>query len=215
MIEHNSVFDAVRRGYSEFSYASEDEILNYFSTVETDSIVGHASNIKGILFEQQVVDIFNNVGIKAELFELTNHPGTDIIVNIDDHFPLELQLKATDSASYINQTLADNPDITILATSEIANQYQSDLVLNAGIENIALEHAVFETLFIEQHSKMLPGVTENLTSTEMIFDTDNFATNELVSSNFVEDGIIEAVTDIAIPVSPLGIIFGLLGLPFV
>ena len=212
MIEQSSVFDAVRRGYSEFKFSSEEEIIDYFSAVETDSIIGHAANIKGILFEQQVSDYLNNTGVEAALFDATNHPDTDITLNIDGYLPLDLQLKATDSTSYINQTLADNPDIPIITTSELAERIESEMVFDSGIENAQLEHVVFESLFPELLYDMKNEEISEMTLSELSNQSLEVSN---ISASFVEEGLVEAVSDIAVPISPIGIVLGVLGLPFV
>ncbi len=72
MIVQSSVFDAVRRGYNELEFASNDDILAYFGDINPDAMSGHISNIKGIVFEQQVVNALNEQGMDAMLFEATN-----------------------------------------------------------------------------------------------------------------------------------------------
>lgn len=213
MIEQSSVFDAVRRGYSEFKFSSEEEIMDYFSAVETDSISGHAANIKGILFEQQVSDYLNDAGVEATLFDATNHPDTDITLNIDGFLPLELQLKATDSTSYINQTLADNPDIPIITTTELADRVDSEMVLDSGIANSELDQIVYESLFTQELAKMVP--TGNFD--DPISGIANFGTDfhSLSDTSVIEEGLAEAVTEMALPISPLGVVLGIFGIPFV
>ncbi len=58
-------------------------------------------------------------------------------------------MKATDSVSYINSALLENPDIAIVATSEVATVAASDMIINSGIENAVLEETVVDTLFEE------------------------------------------------------------------
>lgn len=65
-------FEAVRRGYTDLQEASPTEILNYFSTIDPTAEAGHMANIKGILFEQAVVDELQSGGLEAALFEETN-----------------------------------------------------------------------------------------------------------------------------------------------
>jgi hypothetical protein len=78
MIEQNEVFEAVRRGYSGLEFASNDEILTHFSLSSPAELQGHVSNIKGILFEQEVQDKLSEEGIDSMLFEATNHPDSDL-----------------------------------------------------------------------------------------------------------------------------------------
>jgi hypothetical protein len=149
VINSSEVFDAVRRGYVEFESASNEEIVSYFDGIDDESVGGHANHIKGILFEQEYADNLLAQGVDAELFSTTNHPITDLAIWDDDEIVDELQLKATDSISYIQATIAENPDITIVATSEVASNFDSETVIDAGIENAALDDAVSEALFEE------------------------------------------------------------------
>lgn len=146
MVNPDLVFESVRRGYNALEHASNDEIVSYFEDIEPDSMIGHVNNIKGILFEQEYVSQLAEQGIHAEVFELTNHPGVDITIFEGGEAVNELQMKATDSVSYINTTLADNPDVAIVATSEVASQFETEMVIDSEIENAALESAVIETL---------------------------------------------------------------------
>lgn len=156
MIDAAVVFDSVRRGYNQFEQASNDEILAYFDAVDPDSMGGHISNIKGILFEQVYVEQLAEQGVEASVFAATNYPGVDVAVFDDGEVITELQLKATDSVSYINTTLTENPDITIVATSEVASSMNNELVINSGIEDVALENAVSETLLDEAINPVSP-----------------------------------------------------------
>lgn len=149
MVNSELVFDSVRRGYNELNHASNDDIIAYFDDVDPDAMVGHVSNIKGILFEQMYVEQLAEQGVYAEVFEATNHPIVDIAVFDDGDVVNELQLKATDSVSYINTTLEEHPDVAIVATSEVANQINSEMVINSGIEDAVLEHTVNEALIDE------------------------------------------------------------------
>jgi len=146
MIEKEEVFEAVRRGYSELENASNSEILEYFSLSSANELRGHVSNIKGILFEQEVQDKLNANGIETHIFEKTNHPDTDLQILGDNSVLQELQLKATDSTSYINQTLADHQDIQIIATTEVASAIGNEEVIDSEISNAVLEETVLETI---------------------------------------------------------------------
>ena len=149
MLNPDLVFDSVRRGYNALEHSSNEDIIRYFDELDPDAMLGHVNNIKGILFEQVYVDQLAEQGIQAEVFDLTNHPGTDVFVLEDGEIAYELQMKATDSVSYINSALLENPDIAIVATSEVATVVASDMVINSGIENTVLEETVAETLFEE------------------------------------------------------------------
>ena len=149
MINSDSVFEAVRRGYNELSEASSCEIENYFAEVNPEAMVGHISNIKGILFEQQYVEGLEAAGVHAEVFEATNHPAVDIAVFENGEVVSELQLKATENVAYINTTLEEYPDIPIVVTTEVASHFENELIIDSGIEEALLESVVTETLVDE------------------------------------------------------------------
>lgn len=192
MIAQSSVFDAVRRGYNELELASNDDILDYFSDVDPDAMSGHISNIKGIVFEQEVITALNDQGMDTLLFEATNHPVSDIALMSDGDIAAEVQLKATDSVSYINETLAENSDIPIIVTSEVADSLDSTLVIDSGIDNVVLDDTVSEVLTGEVFNNV----------------------GESVASDVVSEGLADLVGDVALPISPIGIIGALFGLPF-
>lgn len=148
-IVEDDVFEAVRRGYNALEEASEDEILEYFASVDPSSALGHMNNVKGILFEQKYVEALEIQGIDAAMFEPTNHPEADIMVFGGLDGVSEIQLKATDSISYVTAAMEEDPEVVFAVTSEIAAELGTDAVIDAGIENAALELAVGETLFDE------------------------------------------------------------------
>jgi hypothetical protein len=192
------VFDSVRRGYNDLGIASNDDIIAHFDTIDPDAMVGHVSNIKGIVFEQQVVDALNEQGVDAVMFEETNHPITDIAIMSDGDIAAEMQLKATDNVSYINETLAEHPDVPIIVTSEIADKMDHPMVIDSGIDNAELTHAVTETLAQEQMA--------DIAAQEAVGD---------IGADIASEGLASAVLDVAVPVSPIGFGIGLLfGLPF-
>ena len=156
MIDASEVFEAVRRGYNQLEFASADEIADYFTDVEAKSVLGHVSNIKGILFEQEYMDTLAEQGISAQLFESTNPPLTDISILDPDGSINEIQLKATDSSSYINATVTDNPDIDVVTTSEVFGNIDHEGVIDSGISNSDLGDAVVETLFEDAVNPISP-----------------------------------------------------------
>ncbi|EHK7585762.1 hypothetical protein RGL59_000274 [Vibrio parahaemolyticus] len=192
MIVQSDVFEAVQRGYNELELATNGDILEYFAGVDPDAMSGHISNIKGIVFEQEVVNLLTKQGMDAMLFEATNHPVSDIALMSDGEIAAEIQLKATDSVSYINETLAGNPDIPIIVTSEVADSFDSAMVIDSGIDNVVLDDTVSEVL--------TGGIFNNV--------------GESVTSDVVSEGLANLVGDVALPISPIGIIGALFGIPF-
>ncbi|EHK2921415.1 hypothetical protein J7Y46_001214 [Vibrio parahaemolyticus] len=192
MIVQSDVFEAVQRGYNELELATNGDILEYFAGVDPDAMSGHISNIKGIVFEQEVVNLLTKQGMDAMLFEATNHPVSDIALMSDGEIAAEIQLKATDSVSYINETLAGNPDIPIIVTSEVADSFDSAMVIDSGIDNVVLDDTVSEVL--------TGGIFNNV--------------GESVTSDVVSEGLANLVGDVALPIGPIGIIGALFGIPF-
>ena len=156
MTGSHDVFESVRRGYSELESRTESEILDYFSGIDIEEQMGHVNNIKGILFEKVYVDKLAVNDIEAQVFEATNHPVTDIAVLDDGIVINELQLKATDSVGYINATLEQNPEIEIVATTEVASVMDSEMVIDSEITNSSLEDSVTDTLFSDSINPVSP-----------------------------------------------------------
>lgn len=188
------VFEAVRRGYNELETASPSEINDYFNNVDEDALMGHISNIKGIVFEQQIEAALTEQGLDAQMFEATNHPISDIAILENGNLIGEVQLKATDSADYISLTLADNPDVPIIATTEVAQHFDNSMVIDSGIANSQLTQDV--------ENVVLGGEIETVSDSVV---------NESLSET-VSDAIGESISPV--PISPIGVILALLGLGF-
>lgn len=121
---------------------------------DPESLRGVLSTVKGKYFELLVEEKINsgelietlslNSNLKAKLAESQTQPGWDIaIVNDENKVIDQLQLKATDSVSYIAETLQRYPDIKILTTSEAAKAAgESNLVIDSGIENRDIEAVI-------------------------------------------------------------------------
>lgn len=96
-----------------------------------EEILGFVNAWKGKLFEVEVQDQLNagmqvgdyqlEPGQHAQLAESATQPGWDLsIMNDNGSVADVIQLKATDSASYVDHALDRYPDINIIATSDIA-----------------------------------------------------------------------------------------------
>jgi hypothetical protein len=109
--------------------------------LDGEALQGAVNTAKGKYFEYLVVEKLNQgqqvgplllePGQQAVLAESMTQPGWDMRI-VDEHGDVVeyLQLKATDSVSYIRSALERYPDIQILATDEVAD---SGLVLESGI----------------------------------------------------------------------------------
>jgi len=194
VISSEVVFDSVRLGYNDLEVANNAEIINYFSNVEPDAMIGHINNIKGIVFEQEVVNALNEQGLDAMMFDATNHPISDIALMSDGDIALEMQLKATDSTSYINETLEQHSDVPIIVTSEVADNLDSTMVIDSGLDNAVLESAVSDALLSDSSTELMNQVTGTAVSDTL---------GDAVSGSLLP-----------LPISPIGIIGALFGFPF-
>lgn len=114
------------------------------------ALQGAVNTAKGKYFEYLVVEKLNQgqqvgplllePGQEAVLAESMTQPGWDMRI-VDEHGAVVeyLQLKATDSVSYIRSALERYPDIKILATDEVSD---SGLVLDSGITDHDLREHV-------------------------------------------------------------------------
>jgi len=145
-IETEEVYDAVRRGYSDLSNASDQEIIDYFDAIDPESLDGHVGNIKGILFEEEYVEQLQSEGVDAQLFDTVNHPMSDVMILDDGEIIEELQLKATQSHTYVEETLNEVGDeVAVVTTTEIAQEFQGE-VIDSGISESVLEEVVSDAI---------------------------------------------------------------------
>ena len=119
--------------------------------------MGIVNSAKGKYFEYLVVDDLNSGGTvgdltlpdgyRAELAESMTQPGWDMrIVDAHGDTAQLLQLKATESVGYIQQTLDRYPDISILTTHEVASGLGSnDMVLDSNMTEAEIERAIQAT----------------------------------------------------------------------
>lgn len=125
-----------------------------------DELQGAVNTAKGKYFEYLVADRLNAGeqvgpvllpdGYQAVLADSLNQPGWDMrIVGPDGATADYLQLKATDSAGYIQEALNRYPDIEILATHEVAH---SGLVLDSGITESDLHDQVSSAIDVMDDS---------------------------------------------------------------
>ncbi|RLA06514.1 MAG: hypothetical protein DRQ51_09185 [Gammaproteobacteria bacterium] len=123
-----------------------------FFNFSDNEMMGIINSAKGKYFEYLVTDKLNSGeavgdvmlpdGYQAVMATSATQAGWDIqIVDQNGYVADYLQLKATDSLGYINDTLEKYPDITILATDEVANQADG-LVLNSQISEESLTQQV-------------------------------------------------------------------------
>lgn len=145
--ESQNILEAIRRSTIDLDNdASIDEIADYIQKFDDNQIDGLVNNIKGIYHEIQFVYDENNDdnSINAELFEETNHQGSDVIlINTETGEREYVQLKATDDMNYVYEALEKNPDIRVISTEEMAEKLEIE---SSGMSNEELANKVEETI---------------------------------------------------------------------
>ena len=119
------IIEALRRSNSHYADLGISEIGEHLSLYSDNQLQGIINNVKGIAHEIKFRDVENSDGdsLFASLFDGTNHPGTDIKIRdaISGHID-EVQLKATDSESYISDWIEEHPNGKIVVTEEVAER---------------------------------------------------------------------------------------------
>lgn len=116
------VYDAFRRVNQAYLDESDTEIwwdMVMLGLSDPAAMTGMTSLVKGAYFEQLVAQETGGT-----LHSDFNHPETDITID-----GIEYQLKATDSADYVESV---NRDIPVIATQEVAGQTDA---IDSGISN--------------------------------------------------------------------------------
>jgi hypothetical protein len=121
-----NVYDSLRKVNQNFQGMSDSDIWWETLWMSDSSLAGLTSLTKGAYFEELVA---NDTG--GELFDNFNHPDTDIIID-----GIEVQIKATNSISYIESV---DSEIPVIATSEVAAQTG---VIDGGHTNEQITDAV-------------------------------------------------------------------------
>ncbi|EDL48259.1 hypothetical protein [Erythrobacter sp. SD-21] len=121
-----SIYDSLRSVNGNFADMSDAEIWLETLTMSGSQLAGLASLTKGALFEDHVADQFG-----GELFEPFNHPDTDIVID-----GVEYQIKATDSAAYIESV---PEDIEVISTSAVAAVTGS---IDGGLTNVEITESI-------------------------------------------------------------------------
>lgn len=157
--------------------------LSSLQDESTEQIAGFVNGWKGKYFEVLVRDELNGgswigdlhlaPGQLAHLATQVNQPGWDLVIT-DSHGDVvqELQLKATNSLSYIKEALERYPDIQIVTTDEVidASGHISDEFVDAltpsGISNAemtdqvagAMDTALGDGVVFDDVLDLLPGL---------------------------------------------------------
>ncbi|WOX05961.1 hypothetical protein [Microbulbifer pacificus] len=127
------VYDAFRRVNPAYVNESDTEIwwdMVMLGLSDPAAMTGMVNLVKGAYFEQLVAQESGGV-LHADF----NHPETDITID-----GIEYQLKATDSADYVDSV---NPDIPVISTHEVAAQTDT---IDSGISNEHLDETTESAL---------------------------------------------------------------------
>ncbi len=139
-----------------FNLAFPNQDIESLTEYSTEQLQGIISAWKGKYFEVIVRDKMNNgewvgdvhleQGQQAILADTPVQEGWDLqILNADGTIAQELQLKATNSLSYVKEALEKYPDIDVLTTEEISNTL-SENILSSNISNDDLSDSITEPL---------------------------------------------------------------------
>jgi hypothetical protein len=151
---------SIRDRYSGLENADTSEIASFMrDRYDEDQIGGVINLIKGKLFERVVEAHENADGDEwtAHLHDDESYPGSDIVfTDTVTGETIEVSLKATDSAAYIEHSLMRYPDIPIFATSEVGEELSEiDFVTATEFSNIDLT-TITEDNFQELLDKLAP-----------------------------------------------------------
>ncbi|MDW3680332.1 hypothetical protein RA280_00945 [Cupriavidus sp. CV2] len=134
------------------SIAAHHTLLEEVQRMDADQLQGLVAGIKGKLFELHYVEYLNAghlpAGFHAELAHSANNPGWDIAIFGGDGTTMRdvIQLKATDSVSYVERALEQYPNIDVVTTSEVHShlimQGHGDHVVDGHITDHALTATV-------------------------------------------------------------------------
>ena len=137
------VLDALRRSNRSLTDATEQELAAYIQSLEPNQLAGLRNNLLGISHELRYFVEENSDGDEyiVELFSATNHPGADArIINTITGDVREVQLKASQYMSYVNDHNERYAHIPAMATDELAAQ--SDHIESTGISYEDLDRDV-------------------------------------------------------------------------
>ena len=129
------ILQALKRVNPNLENQTTEEISEYLLGFDDNQILGLSNNVKGILHEIQFIEIENNDGdsFTALMFADSNHQNTDILLTDNNTGEItEIQLKATDNSSYVQDWIDNHQEGEILITEELAEKMDLE---TSGISN--------------------------------------------------------------------------------
>ena len=164
------------------------EALNKYPAIKEELLStgelsqGQISNIKGKYFEALVNNRLNEgeavgelqlaPGQTTSLAESPSEKGWDLeIIDENGESVQRLQLKATESMSYVKSALQDHPDYRVVVPSEVGSA--TDEIIGTDISHAELREESAADTVREQFEEQMEGVVENSAhlSAEFAFDT--------------------------------------------
>ncbi len=127
-------------------------------------LTGFLNPVKGKLFELKYADWLNDDhlpdGYHAHLARWPNQPGWDLAVTgPNGHVAELLQLKATDSVSYVNHAIERYPDIHVVTTDEVYSKLAMHGADHSSLGNAGLtEHIAGAADAAHVHMDFTPPV---------------------------------------------------------
>lgn len=131
----NYILQALKRASPNLENKTTEEISEYLQDFDENQLLGLSNNVKGILHEIQFIEIENNDGdnFTASMFANSNHKNTDILLTDNNTGEItEIQLKATDNSSYVQDWIDTHQEGEILITEELAEKMDLE---TSGISN--------------------------------------------------------------------------------
>lgn len=150
--------------------AATMELRDAIEQLDDDQMMGFVNGIKGKLFELKYLEYLNDGhlpdGYHATLATTSTQPGWDIAIT-DETGQINdvIQLKATESAEYIQHALERYPYINIVTTDEVYSEVtmgdMANHLINSGISNYELTEYVqthFMAMSDTGHEFFLPSM---------------------------------------------------------
>jgi hypothetical protein len=199
-LEGSLVIMAIRRSSRDLRHANLEEIGEHITQMSKESLRGFASNVKGIYHELLVVADENSDGdnITAQIFEMTNYPGADLRIFDGNEFLTDIQLKAIQDPTIIDRHFERYPDISVMATEEVASI--RDDVISSGYANEELSHEVNSTF--DELSSLTPiAQAEGLVAPVGLASAAIQAREVLKGKKSVNDASGQAIQDMGVAVT--------------
>ncbi len=139
--------------------AAQESLQHTIQSMNDAQLSGFANLLKGKLFELRYMEYLNDghlpEGFHAELASAANQAGWDVaIIDEQGQVAEALQLKATESASYISHALERYPYINVVTTEEVYSHAtmgdMAEHLINSGISNDDLTDFVQEQILNAQ-----------------------------------------------------------------